>query len=84
MPIKIPTSTITTVPLGARSRAYDNRIPKNTHEVDIIIDINNVFLKPYPSNNADKFGNTRSEDINKMPANFIDTITVTAVMVTNK
>ncbi len=72
------------VPLGARSRKYDNIIPKNTLEIDIKTETNKVFLNPYPSNNADKFGRTNNEEINNMPANLIDTITVTAVRVTNK
>ncbi len=48
------------------------------------MEINNVFLNPYPSNNADKFGSTSNEEINNIPANLIDTITVIAVIVTNR
>ena len=54
---------------------YDITMPPNTDETAIIIDINAVFLNPFPNIIAVMFGITINEDINRTPTKRRDAIT---------
>lgn len=63
------------VPPGAKFIMYDITMPPNTDETAIIIDINAVFLNPFPNVIAVIFGITINEDINRTPTKRSDEIT---------
>ena len=66
---------MTMVPPGAKFIMYDITMPPNTDETAIIIDINAVFLNPFPNVIAVIFGITINEDINRTPTKRSDEIT---------
>jgi hypothetical protein len=70
--IKIFVRTI--VPPGARFATYEITIPINTDETAIIIDINAVFLNPFPNIIAVTFGITINEEISRTPTKRTDAI----------
>ena len=75
---KAVTYTRTIVPPGAKFIIYEITIPISTDKMAIEIDINAVFLKPFPNSMAVIFGITINDDISKKdtPTNRIDAITV--------
>lgn len=66
---------MTMVPPGAKFIMYDITMPPNTDETAIIMDINAVFLNPFPNVIAVIFGITINEDINRTPTKRSDEIT---------
>jgi hypothetical protein len=66
---------MTMVPPGAKFIMYDITMPPNTDETTIIMDINAVFLNPFPNVIAVIFGITINEDINRTPTKRSDEIT---------
>ena len=66
---------MTMVTPGAKFITYDITMPPNTDETAIIIDINAVFLNPFPNIIAVMFGITINEDINRTPTKRSDAIT---------
>ena len=72
----MPTEIITIVPPGAKFITYDINIPPITDMIAIKIDINKVFLNPFPSIIAVIFGITINEEISKTPTNLTEAITV--------
>ena len=56
---------------------YDIIIPPITDRTAVKIDINNVFLNPFPNIIAVIFGITINEDISKTPTSRREAITVT-------
>ena len=68
---------MTIVPPGAKFIPYDINIPLITDMTAIEIDINKVFLNPFPNIIAVIFGITINEEISKIPTNLTEVITVT-------
>ena len=66
---------MTIVPPGAKSKTKEVTIPPMTDTAAIEIDINIVFLKPFPSIIALIFGITINEEIRRTPTRRTDTIT---------
>jgi hypothetical protein len=56
---------------------YEITIPAITDKTAIIIDINAVFLNPFPNITAVILGITISDEISKTPTNLNEVITVT-------
>jgi len=80
--IKIVKRTMT--PPGAKFVMYDTTIPNNTDETATIIDINAVFLNPFPNIIAVMFGITISEDISNTPTSRSDDITARLARAINR
>ena len=74
---KTQTEIMTIVPPGAKFITYDITIPTTTERTAIKIDINNVFLNPFPNIIAVIFGITINEEISKTPTSLTEVITVT-------
>lgn len=74
---KTPTEIMTIVPPGAKFITYDITIPTTTERTAMKIDINKVFLNPFPNIIAVIFGITINEEISKTPTNLTEVITVT-------
>ena len=72
----VPIDTSTIVPLGAKFITYEITMPVDTDKMAIEIDINAVFLKPFPKIIAAILGITINDDISSTPTNRIDAITV--------
>ena len=78
------TEIMTMVPPGAKFITYDIIIPPITQRTEVKLDINNVFLNPFPNIIAVIFGITINEEISKTPTNRMDAITVTLASVMNR
>ena len=76
LPTSIKMVVRTIVPPGARFATYEITIPITTDETAIIIDINAVFLNPFPNIIAVMFGITINEEISRTPTKRSDAITV--------
>ena len=74
--IKTITEIMTIVPPGAKFISYEITIPPITHTTEVKIDINKVFLKPFPNIIEVIFGITINEEISKTPTSRTDAITV--------
>ena len=66
----------TIVPLGAELSMYDRVIPSITEIIDMSTEISTVLLNPVPIIIAVILGITISEEMNKIPTNLIEAITV--------
>ena len=68
---------MTIVPPGAKFIMYEVTIPPITDKTAMIMEINAVFLNPFPNVIAVIFGITISDEISKTPTNRNEVITVT-------
>ena len=72
---------ITIVPPGAKFIMYEVIIPPITDKTAMIMEINAVFLNPFPNVIAVMFGITINDEISRTPTSRNEVITVTLARV---